>query len=315
MKIARVSTGRHKTISFYDSYHGSGFGALSLGGRYADRTARLGPLLEGALHVPPFYRRDDDGSDLPADAPRWAELSLDAMRYVFTRERDIAAVIAEPIRSTPHVPPDWYWPEIRRLCDQHGALLVFDEIPTGLGKTGKLFSSEHVGARPDMTVLGKSLGGGVVPIAAVIARSELNSAAQLALGHYTHEKNPLCARAALTLMQIIEEDGLVAHAARLGEHALARVETMRTRQPLVKSARGRGLLFAIELQRASSGKALREIVQSVFWRALDKGINLSASEDRDIAITAPLVITEAQLDHALDQIEAAIAEEWAESSR
>ncbi len=307
MKIARVATGRYKTISFYDSYHGNGFGALSIGGRHSDRSPRLGPLLEGAIHVPPFYRRGDASSE----APNRAAASLDAMRFAFTRERDIAAVFGEPIRSTPHLPPDWYWPEVRRLCDHHGALLVFDEIPTGLGKTGRLFSSEHVGARPDITVLGKALGGGVVPMAAVIARRELNCATELSLGHYTHEKNPFCARAALTMLQIIEDDDLVAHAAALGEHALSRVEAMRMRQPLVKGGRGRGLLFAIELQPATSGKALEEIVQSVFWRALNKGINLSASEGHDISITAPLVISEAQLDHGLDQIEAALAEEWA----
>jgi iron(III) transport system permease protein len=107
MKIARVATGRYKMISFYDSYHGSGFGALSVGGRHADRSPRLGPLMEGTLHVPPFYLLDDTNDD-PTDSLRAAQASLEAMRFAFTREREIAAVIAEPIRSTPHIPPDWY---------------------------------------------------------------------------------------------------------------------------------------------------------------------------------------------------------------
>ncbi len=136
MKIARVATGRYKTISFYDSYHGNGFGALSVGGRAADRSPRLGPLLDGALHVPPFYLRDDSGNE-QTDSPRAAQASLDAIRFLFSREPEIAAFIAEPIRSTPHMPPDWYWPEVRKLCDAHGALLIFDEIPTGLGKMGQ----------------------------------------------------------------------------------------------------------------------------------------------------------------------------------
>jgi 4-aminobutyrate aminotransferase len=309
MKIARVATGRYKTISFYDAYHGNGFGALSIGGRHSDRSPRLGPLLEGALHVPPFYRRDESGANLACDDPRWAEESFAAMEFVFARERDIAAVIAEPIRSTPHVPPDWYWPQVRALCDKHGALLIFDEIPTGLGKTGRLFSSEHVGAAPDITVLGKALGAGIVPLAAVIAHRRLNCAAELSLGHYTHEKNPFSARAGLTLLQVIEEEGLVQHAAALGAHALERVEAMRLRQPLIRGVRGRGLLFSIELQAGGTGRPVAEIVQSVFWRLLDRGINLSASEGRDISITAPLVIGRQQLDHALDQVETAIAEE------
>ena len=302
MKIARVATGRYKTISFFDSYHGSGFGALSVGGRPNDRSPRLGPLLDGALHVPPFYRQPAETNGEPVDSPLWAKASLDAMRRVFEREGDIAAVIAEPIRASAHVPPDWYWPEARRLCDQHGALLIFDEVPTGLGKTGKLFASEHVGAKPDVTVLGKALGGGIVPIAAVIARAELDCAPELALGHYTHEKNPVTARAALTTLQIILDEKLPQRAAALGERARRRVNEMAKRQTAVRGIRGRGLLFAVELRPGAGA-------ESIAWRALDKGVNLSASGGRDLLITAPLVIGEEELDRALDVVEAAIAEE------
>lgn len=304
MKIARAATGRYKTISFYDSYHGSGFGALSIGGRYSDRPRRLGPFLEGALHVPPFYRRASEAGGEPTDSPRWAQASLDAMRLVFERERDIAAVIAEPIRSAPHVPPASYWPEVRKLCDRFGALLVFDEIPTGLGKTGKLFTFEHVGAKPDITVLGKSLGGGVVPISAVIARAELDTAPELSIGHYTHEKNPFTARAALTTLQIILEEGLVERAAALGQHAQSRVRDISKRLPVVKQARGCGLLFAIELGEGVDA-------ESISWRALEKGVNVRAGDGRELSVTAPLVIGKSELDDALDRIEAAIAEEVA----
>ena len=252
MKIARVATGRYKTISFYDSYDGNGFGALSVGGRAADRSPRLGPLLDGALHVAPFYLRDDSGNE-QTDSPRAAQASLEAIKFVFSREPEIAAFIAEPIRSTPHVPPDWYWPEVRKLCDQHGALLIFDEIPTGLGKMGRKFSCEHAGARPDITVVGKALGGGVVPLAGVIARADLDCSPELSLGHYTHEKNPFSARAAVTTLQIIEDDGLIAHAAALGKRAEARVTKMAQRQKLVKRFRGHGLLFAIEIQGRGPG--------------------------------------------------------------
>ena len=210
------------------------------------------------------------------------------------------------------MPPDWYWPEVRKLCDEYGALLIFDEIPTGLGKTGKMFSSEHVGVRPDITVLGKALGGGVVPLGAVLLRSELDCSPELSLGHYTHEKNPFCARAALTTLRIIEDDGLVEHAAELGTLAKARIEVMQQRQPLVRRMRGQGLLFAIQLQASGSKRPRDRIVDSIFWRALDKGVNLSASEDRDLSITAPLIITEDELMLGLDAIEEAVSEEWAE---
>jgi 4-aminobutyrate aminotransferase len=261
-------------------------------------------LPEGAIHAPPFYRRPAQRDGEPVDSPRWAEASLAAMRAIFAKERDIAAVIAEPIRSTPHVPPDFYWPEVRRLCDANGALLVFDEIATGLGKTGKLFASEHVGARPDITVLGKCLGGGIVPIAAVIARADLDCAPELALGHYTHEKNPFTTCAALTTLATILEGDLPGRALTLGARAQARVGEMAKRQPSVRGMRGHGLLFAIEMKPGLS-------VESIAWRALDKGVNLSASEGRDLSVTAPLVIGEEELDRALDVVEAAIAEEAA----
>ena len=230
------------------------------------------------------------------------------MRTIFARERDIAAVIAEPIRSIPHVPPEGYWPAVRELCDRHGALLIFDEIPTGLGKTGKLFASEHVGAKPDITVLGKALGGGIVPIAAVIARADLDCAPELALGHYTHEKNPFTARAALTTVQIVLDEKLPQRAAALGDHARRRMDEMVRRQPAMRGMRGRGLLFAVEMRPGIN-------VESIAWRALDKGVNLSASESRDLSITAPLVIGEEELDRALDAVEAAITEEAAAANR
>jgi 4-aminobutyrate aminotransferase len=281
-------------------------------GTALDRSPRLGPLLEGAIHVPPFYRQPESDGDEAVDSPQWANASLDAIRFAFERERDIAAVIAEPIRSTPHIAPSWYWPEVRRLCDKHGALLVFDEIPTGLGKTGKLFSSEHVGTRPDITVLGKALGGGILPLAAVIASSNLDCSPELSLGHYTHEKNPFCARAALTMLQIIEDEGLIQHAAELGAHAMTQIAQMARRQPLVRGARGRGLLFAIAIQPAGTAKRLGDIVDSIFWRVLDKGVNLSASEGHDLTVTAPLTISQSELEAGLALIEEAISEEWSD---
>lgn len=301
LKLARVTTGRYKTLSFYDSYHGSGFGALSVGGRYQDRSPRIGPLLPGALHVAPFYRR---AADDPADAETSAERSLEAMRFLFERERDIAAVIAEPIRSTPHIPPPGYWAEVRSLCDRYGALLVFDEIPTGLGKTGRLFTSEHFGVKPDITVIGKALGGGVVPISAVIANPALDVAPELSLGHYTHEKNPFTARAALTTIDIIEREGLVENARRLGERALARLQEMARRHAIIREVRGRGLLMAVEF-----GDEATERAHAITLRALDKGLNLSTAEGRGVTLSPPLVIEQHELDEALDILEAVIREE------
>ncbi len=131
------------------------------------------------------------------------------VEYVLSREGDVAALVAEPARAVPYLPPPGYWRRIREACDRHGVLLIFDEIPTGLGKTGRMFACDHDGVVPDILVMGKALGGGILPIAAVVAKPELDVGADWAFGHYTHEKNPVTARAALTTIEIIEQEGLV----------------------------------------------------------------------------------------------------------
>ena len=301
LKLARFVTGRYRTLSFYDSYHGSGFGAISVGGRESDRPERLGPLLPGTLHVPPFYRRPNNASMLPVDDESWAQACLQALEETFARERDIAAVIAEPIRSTPHVPPLLFWPQVRQLCDRYGALLIFDEIATGLGKTGRLFVSEHFSVVPDITVIGKALGGAVVPIAAAIANPALDVAPELRAGHYTHEKNPLTTRAALTTLQIIEDEALVERAASSGARALSRLRQIAATQPLIRGVRGRGLLMAVEL--------VENIAESVMYRALAGGLSLSATEGRHLTLSPPLVISDEEMDGALSILEQALAEE------
>ena len=180
------------------------------------------------------------------------------IEYVLGREGDFAAFVAEPIRAVPYVPPPGFWRAVREACDRHGTLLVFDEIPTGLGKTGRMFACQHDGVVPDILVLGKALGGGILPIAAVIARPELDVGADYAFGHYTHEKNPVTARAALTTIEIIEEEGLVANAARVGAFALERLREMQQRHPLIGDVRGRGLLIGVELVTDRVGKAARQ---------------------------------------------------------
>jgi 4-aminobutyrate aminotransferase len=173
LKVARAATGRFKTISFWDAFHGAGFGAASVGGEHTFRSHIAGPLLPGSEHVAPFacYR-----CPYKHPGPEVCGLACAEMvSYVLEREGDVAAVIAEPMRAVPYAPPPGFWKHVRAACDAHGALLIFDEIPTGLGKTGKIFASDHDGVTPDMIVLGKSLGGGVLPIAAAIVRQGLSA--------------------------------------------------------------------------------------------------------------------------------------------
>jgi len=202
LRIARAATGRFKTLSFWDAFHGAGFGASSVGGEATFRSHIAGPLLPGAEHVAPFHcYHCAYGHPGPENCGLACAKMVD---YVLGREGDVAAVIAEPMRAVPVVPPPGYWKAVQEACHRHGALLIMDEIPTGLGKTGEMFAFEHDGIVPDIVTLGKALGGGVLPVAAVVARRDLDVCGDYAIGHYTHEKNPVTARAALTTLQIIE---------------------------------------------------------------------------------------------------------------
>ena len=313
MKIARAATGRFKTLSFWDSFHGAGVGAASLSGEALFRAGPAAPLVAGAQHVAPFacYRCpyghdvDEDGAPFLAHC---RTACADMVDYVLAREGDVAAVIAEPARAVPYLPPPGYWRAVREACDRHGALLVFDEIPTGLGKTGRMFACEHEGVVPDILVLGKALGGGMLPIAAVIARPDLDVGAEWAFGHYTHEKNPITARAALTTIEIIEDENLVAHAARLGGIALERMTEMKRRLPAIGDVRGRGLLLGIELVLSRTEKEPDPaLAETVLYRALDAGLSFKTTMGNVLTLTPPLITTETDMLRALTIIEEAIA--------
>jgi len=315
IKLARAATGRFKTLSFWDSFHGAGFGASSVGGESLFRSGKVGPLLPGSEHVAPFgcyrcpygHRVDADGQ------PRLDECRLACaamVKYVLEREGDVAAVIAEPARAVPYVPPAGYWAAVREACNAHGTLLIFDEIPTGLGKTGRFFAAEHDGAAPDIVVLGKALGGGVLPIAACVARDDLNVAGAYAYGHYTHEKNPVTARAALATLEVIEREGLVENAARVGAHALSRLKDMQRRHALIGDVRGRGLLLGLELVTDRAAKApAGDAAERVLYRAMSRGLSFKTTMGNTLTLTPPLVITEREMDQALDILDACLADE------
>lgn len=315
LKIARTATGRFKTVSFWDAFHGAGFGAASIGGEALFRAGPIGPLLPGAEHVAPFgcyrcpYGHDDDGEGQPRlESCRLACAGM--LRYALEREGDVAAVIAEPTRVVPYIPPPAYWQHVREACDAHGTLLVFDEIPSGLGRTGRFFAGEHEAVAPDMVVLGKALGGGVLPLAAVIARADLDVGGQWAFGHYTHEKNPLLAVAALATLDVIETGQLPERAARLGEQAMDRLRDMKTRHPLIGDVRGRGLLMGIELVTDRSTRArASDAAESVLYRSLAKGLSFKTTMGNVLTLTPPLTIEEADLNRALDILEEAISDE------
>jgi 4-aminobutyrate aminotransferase len=171
-----------------------------------------------------------------------------------------------------------------------------------------MFTFENFGVRPDIVVIGKGLGGGVFPMAAVIAREELDVAAQRALGHYTHEKSPVGCAAALATIDYIEQHNLVQHARDLGRHSLERLQAMKDRHSLIGDVRGLGLFLGIELvkDRQTRERASDE-AEAVMYAALSKGVSFKLTMGNIITLTPALIITKEEMDQALDIIEECIA--------
>lgn len=305
LKIARAATGRFKTVSFWDAFHGAGLGAASVGGEATFRSHIAGPLLPGTEHVAPFHcYRCAYGHPGPESCGLACAGMVD---YVLGREGDVAAVIAEPMRAVPVVPPPGYWRAVRDACHHHGALLIMDEIPTGLGKTGRMFAFEHDDIIPDIVTLGKSLGGGILPIAAVLARRDLDVCGDFAIGHYTHEKNPVTARAALTTLQIIEDEGLVERAADLGARAIDRLRGFAPQSPHVGDVRGRGLMFGVEIVTDRDSRTPDpERAERIYYECLDAGVSFKISAGCVLTLSPPLTIASDDLDRALGIVEQAI---------
>jgi 4-aminobutyrate aminotransferase len=306
LKLARIATGRHKTISMWDSFHGATLDTISIGGEAVFRH-NMGPLLPGTEHVPPadeyrcvFGCHNRGGCDLTC---------ADYVEYILEKEGDIAAVIAEPIRSTPYIPRPQYWQKIRQACDKHGALLIFDEIPHALGRAGKMLTFENFEVTPDIVVLGKGLGGGIFPLAAIVAHEKLDVAAERALGHYTHEKNPVACAAALATIDYIEKNKLVEHAHSLGLYSLGCLKEMKERHALIGDVRGLGLFLGIELVKDhKTRERAAEEAEAVMYACLSKGLSFKISMGNIITLTPALIITKKEMDQALDIIETCIAD-------
>jgi 4-aminobutyrate aminotransferase len=312
LKLARVATGRYKTLSFWDSFHGAGFGASSVGGEQLFRGGPLGPLLPGAEHVPPLgCYRDHLGDGHRSDEPHTASCGAALAKlidYTLKVQGDVAAVVAEPMRAVPQMAAPGFWEAVRRSCDETGTLLIFDEIPTGLGRTGEFSTATHDGVVPDMLVWGKGLGGGALPVAAVLARAELDVAGDWALGHYTHEKNPMMARAGLTTIEIIDDEGLVAESARKGAHALERLRDLQSRHASVGDTRGRGLMLGVDLVTPGTQEPDADLAEAVLYACLRRGLSFKTTMGNVLTLAPALTIPDDELDRALDILEAAFAE-------
>ncbi len=290
LKLARLYTGRKKYVSTINSFHGKTMGSLSVTGRDLFRKP-FEPLLETA-----FVPYGD------ADALRAAV------------DDRTAAVILEPIQGEGGIrlPPDDYLASAREVCTERGALLVFDEVQTGLGRTGAMFGCDHAGVVPDVMCMGKALSGGVIPCAAFHSTDEIWEVFHPNPFYHTSTfgANPMATTAAAATIQTLREEKLVENSAEMGRHFLDGLKRLRERFPdLIRDVRGRGLLIGVETNSAEQGES---IASRMFER--DVLVAYTLNKPEVIRVEPPLIITRDLVDRALDRFEDALKEESKASS-
>jgi putrescine aminotransferase len=235
LKLARVHTGRSEVVAANNAFHGKTYGALSVTGR-ALFCNPFKPLLSGVTHVP------------------FGDIS--ALEAVITERT--AAVILEPIQGEGGiiVPPDDYLPKVRRLCDEKGALLIADEVQTGLGRTGRMFACEHYGVVPDILTMAKALGGGVMPIGAITARPKVWD--KFSISPFLHTStfggNPLACVAAKAAIEVLITEGLPKCALASGSYFMKNLQSLAKQYPeVIAAVRGKGLMLGVELTKEGVG--------------------------------------------------------------
>lgn len=286
LKFARMATGRTKIISTEGSYHGKTYGALSASGRDKYKTP-FAPMLPGFEFVP-FGDTD---------------------ALVAAIDGETAAVILEPVQGENgiHVAPDGYLAAARAACDAHGALLILDEVQTGLGRTGKMFACEHWGVAPDIMTLAKALGGGVMPIGAILGTPKVWNAV-FSENPYLHTStfggNEAACVAALTTLAIIEEDGLVERSAVQGAKLKAALTEVQQRHPdLVTEVRGLGLMLGVEFSDPDVGKlAIGSMVRGGVVAAY------TLNNPNVMRFEPPLILTDAQIEKVAAVFDTALTE-------
>lgn len=305
LMLAKQITGKYKTISFWDSYHGTTMGAASVSGEELFKGG-LGPMVPGALHVEfPNYYRNPWGFQ---DTQKVDDEILRQIEVILQREPDVAALIGEPVSAKPVVPSQYFWQGVRKLCDRYGVMLIFDEVITGLGRSGKMFASEHF-VTPDILVLGKSLGGGLVPMAAILTHEKYNILQHRSIGHYTHEKNALSSAAGIAEIEYLQKNEVVAHTAQLGAYTLEKLKLMQSKHPIIGNVAGLGLHMGVDLVKDQTTKErATEAAEWIMFECMKKGLSFKIIEGNVITLRPALIITQEQMDWALTILDETLTE-------
>jgi 4-aminobutyrate aminotransferase/(S)-3-amino-2-methylpropionate transaminase len=303
IKFARAYTGRPAVIAFEGGFHGRTLLSLSLTSKTHPYKAGLGPFAPEVYRVP--FPNEYRG---PSAAEALAALERALVTQVAAET--VAAIVIEPVQGEGGfvVAPPEFLEGVRRLCDEHGIVLVVDEVQTGFGRTGKLFATEHYGIEPDLMTVAKSIAAGL-PLSGVIGKAEIMDApGDSAIGG-TYVGNPVAQAAALAVLDVFEEEGLSERAAQLGDTIRARMETWQERWPRIGDVRGLGAMLAIELVTDPATKEPdADTASAVVEAAAERGLLLlkSGIYSNCIRVLAPLVLSDAELDEALGVWEEAL---------
>ena len=305
IKFARSHTGRPAVIGFEGGFHGRTLLSLSLTSKTHPYKAGLGPFAPEVYRVP--FPNDYRGPD-------W-ETALAALERALVTQvaaETVAAIVIEPVQGEGGfvVAPREFMHGVRRICDEHGIVMVVDEVQTGFGRTGKLFAIEHYGVEPDLITVAKSIAMGL-PLSGVIGKAEIMDApGDSAIGG-TYVGNPVAQAAAHAVLDVIEEENLCARATVLGDAMRARMEAWKERFPQIGDVRGLGAMLAIELVRdRETQEPDADTATAIVEEAVRNGLLLlkSGIYSNCIRVLAPLTLTDAELDEALGVWEQALEE-------
>src|SRR3984957_7610373 len=304
MKLARYHTDRDKFIAFAGSFHGRTMGALSLTGSKVVQRKGFGPLVPGVYHAhfPDPYRRPDGVSadDYAVSCVRYIEDEL--FRTIVPAE-EVAAIVVEPIQGEGGylVPPKVFHQELRRLADRHGILLIFDEVQSGMGRTGKMWAADHFGVAPDIFTTAKGIASGL-PLSAMIARAEVMNWGPGAHAS-TFGGNPVAVASALATIELLESE-LIENAAQVGDHILERLGYWPQRYRHVGDVRGLGLMIGFELvQDQNSKERAPEVCDCIQDMGCELALLVLGAGRNTIRLCPPLIITRDQADFAIDTLE------------
>ena len=309
LKLARLYSGKHEFIALHASFHGRTWGTLSITGNQG-RKKRGGPYASGIAFAPaPYAYRSLWPDDPERCALHCAKCLDDVIR--FETSGDVAAFIAEPVLGEGGilVPPSNYFREIKKVLDRHGILFIADEVQSGFGRTGKMFSIEHYGVVPDILVTAKGIADGF-PLSAFTTRPEIAAAFQPGDHLSTFGGNPISCAAALANIEVMLEENLPARAAETGEYARKSLRELQRKNSLIGEVRGHGLMIGVELVRDEKLTPANSEAEAVRDSLLRQGVlvGVGGVYGNVVRFQPPLVITKAQIDHAIEAFRSALAE-------